>query len=423
VSPFVLLLATALFINYVDRGVLPTAAQLMQVDLQLSDSQLGILMSAFFWTYALVQIPVGWLAERIGADRVLAGGLVIWAAATMLMGIASIFPMLIALRLLLGIGESTGFPCVSKLLAAAVPVESLGTANGIVGCGYLVGPAVGTYLGGMLMATYGWRSAFLLFGALSLLWLLPWLRVLKRQRLVRAQARAASIGARKAAAAGGQPAGPSFLRLLGCRALWGTSLGLFSCNYAFYFMLFWLPSYLVRERGFSTVEMAQLAGSAYVVMALCALGAGWAIDRHIRRGGSAGLAYKSIMVAAHGGALLCMLAMAFGSRPLALGAIFLFQALIGASSPGCYAIPQILGGAECAGRWVGIQNSVGNLAGVAAPALTGFIVDATKHFTIAFVVAGIISLLGIVGWIAMLPKLAPMDWSERHSLARAVAEQ
>jgi nitrate/nitrite transporter NarK len=173
-----------------------------------------------------------------------------------------------------------------------------------------------------------------------------------------------------------------------------------------------LPLYLVRERGFSTVEMAQLAGSSYVVMALCALGAGWAVDRHIRRGGSAGLAYKSIMVAAHGGALLCMLAMAFGSKPLALGGIFLFQALIGASSPGVYAIPQILGGAECSGRWVGIQNSVGNLAGVVAPALTGFIVDATKHFTIAFVVAGVISLLGIVGWIAMLPKLAPMDWRE-----------
>jgi MFS family permease len=419
VSPFVLLLATVLFINYVDRGVLPTAAQLMQVDLHLSDSQLGLLLSAFFWTYALIQIPIGWLAERIGADRVLAGGLVVWALATMLLGLASVFPMLIALRLLLGIGESTGFPCVSKLLATAVPVESLGTANGIVGCGYLFGPAVGTYLGGMLMAHYGWRSAFLLFGALSLLWLLPWSRVLKTERLARNRHRA---GAQTAGASALRAApGPTFLRLLESRALWGTALGLFSCNYAFYFMLSWLPLYLVRERGFSTVEMAQLAGSSYVVMALCALLAGWAVDRHIRRGGSAGLAYKSIMVAAHGGALLCMLAMAFGSRPLALGAIFLFQALIGASSPGCYAIPQILGGAECSGRWVGIQNSVGNLAGVAAPALTGFIVEATKHFTIAFVVAGCISLLGIVGWVAMLPKLAPMDWSERSTPTNAVA--
>lgn len=115
------MLATVLFINYVDRGAVPTAAPLIQHDLNLTNEQLGRLFSAFFWVYALIQIPVGWVAERYGAHRVLAAGLVIWATATMLVGVTSSFAMLIALRMLLGLGESAGFPCVSKLLASVVP--------------------------------------------------------------------------------------------------------------------------------------------------------------------------------------------------------------------------------------------------------------------------------------------------------------
>ena len=170
------LLAAVLFINYVDRGTMPTAAHLMQGDLHLNYAQMGVLLSAFSWTYATLQIPVGWLAEKYGAHRVLAAGLTIWASATMLIGVAHTFAGLLVLRLL-GVGESVGFPAVSKIIAAVVPAKGLGTANGIVALAYLVGPAVGTYAGGMLMAHFGWRSSFLLFGALSLLWLLPWSRV------------------------------------------------------------------------------------------------------------------------------------------------------------------------------------------------------------------------------------------------------
>ncbi len=385
-----------LFINYVDRGVLPAAAALMQSDLNLSAAQLGVLLSAFFWTYALVQIPVGWVAERYGAHRVLAAGLILWALATVLVGITSAYITLIALRMLLGLGESAGFPCVSKLLAAVVPVESLGTANGIVGFAYLFGPAVGTFLGGMLMAHYGWRSAFLVFGGLSFLWLWPWSRVAVHARA----AQRTSAG------------GPTFAVILRQPALWGASLGHFSSNYTFYFMLSWLPFYLIRERGFSTAEMAQLAGSAYLVTAASALGAGWVIDRYVRRGGSTNFAYKSTMAAAHGGAVLCMLGMALGPRPLALACIFVYQALCGASSPGVYAIPQILAGPQATGRWVGIQNSLGNLAGVAAPALTGLIIESTGHFTAAFVLAAFVSLLGLVGWLWMLPQLAQLRWGK-----------
>jgi sugar phosphate permease len=120
-SPIVFLVAAVLFINYVDRGALPTAAHLMQGDLHLNYTQMGMLMSAFFWTYTCSQIPVGWLAERYGAHRILAAGLTLWASATILVGFVHTFAMLLVLRLLLGLGESAGFPCAAKILAWWAP--------------------------------------------------------------------------------------------------------------------------------------------------------------------------------------------------------------------------------------------------------------------------------------------------------------
>lgn len=368
----------------------------MAAELHLNKAQLGILFSAFFWTYALVQIPIGWVAERYGAERVLAAGLTLWAVATMCVGLTSGFVMLILLRLLLGLGESTGFPCVSKLLAGAVAPAQLGTANGIVGFGYLIGPSVGTLLGGGLMTHFGWRAVFVGFGLASLLWLWPWSRVVKQRNAPRT---VASLR-------------PTFRTLLRQPSLWGTILGLFSINYTFYFMLTWLPTYLVDVHGLSMQEMTNTATAAYAVTAVSALVAGWAIDRMIARGTSATLVHKSVMAVAHVGAVLCMLAMATGQPALAIACIFIYQFFCGISSPGVYAIPQILAGSKASGRWIGIQNATGNLAGVTAPAATGFIVHVTGHFTAAFLLAAAVSVLGVVGWVFMVPKLAPLNWDE-----------
>ncbi len=396
------LVAVALFINYVDRGAVPTAAHLIQDELGLSARQLGVLFSAFFWTYSVVQIPIGWVAERYGAQRVLAAGLALWACATMLVGLAHSFVALLALRLLLGIGESAGFPSAGKLLAVAVPVENLAIANGIVAAGYQLGPAVGAWCGGLIMVHYGWRAAFWVFGALSLLWLLPWSRV----RVPRGTA--AMRGSDH----------PPLRAILRQPSLWGTALGLFTSNYVFFFVLNWLPYYVVRERGFSTAEMASLTGSAYLVSAVSSIIAGWAIDRFVRAG-QANVAYKSVMAAAHVGTVGCMLCIAFGSQPWALAGIFIYQLLTGAASAGVYAIPQILAGPSASGRWVGIQNSCGTFAGVIAPALTGVLVDKTQHFTAAFVTAAVVSLMGLVGWVWMVPRLAPLVWPARSTTTDA----
>ena len=394
----VLLLAAAVGINYIDRGNLATAAPLIQDELHLSATQLGFLLSAFFWTYVTAMVPAGWLAERYGARRVLACGVVIWSVATLLTGLANGLIMLLVLRLLLGLGESTAFPSASKALASAVPQSQLGMANGVLSFGYLVGPAVGTFLGGMLMAKLGWRPVFVLFGCLSLLWLWPWLRTPQGPTV------------KAAAATGGAP---SFARILRQRGLWGASLGHFASNYNFYFILAWLPIYLVKARGFSMESMAAIAGGAYLINAISALLMGWATDSWCRTGRSPDVIYKGVMALSHVATIGCMVGMALLPIGGSIACLFGYEVVCGLSSPGVYAIPQILAGPKAAGRWVGVQNTCGNVAGIVAPALTGMLVDWSGNFVSAFVLAAAVNILGLVGWLFILPKIAPIHWQQQ----------
>jgi MFS family permease len=394
----VVLLALAVCINYVDRGNLATAAPLIQDELHLSDTQLGFLLSAFFWTYVTAMTPAGWLAERYGARSVLAGGVIVWSVATLLTGLANGLVMLLLLRLLLGLGESTAFPSASKALASEVPQSQLGLANGVLSFGYLVGPAVGTFLGGMLMARFGWRPVFVLFGVLSLLWLWPWLRTAHTPTV---RAEPADTGV------------PSFARILRQRGLWGASLGHFASNYNFYFILAWLPVYLVKARGFSMESMAAIAGAAYLINAISALLMGWGTDSWCRSGRSPDVIYKGVMALSHVATIGCMIGMVLLPVGGSIACLFGYEVVCGLSSPGVYAIPQILAGPKAAGRWVGVQNTCGNIAGIIAPALTGMLIDWSGSFVSAFVLAAAINVLGLVGWLFILPKIAPLNWQHQ----------
>jgi MFS family permease len=404
-SRLVLLVTAAVFINYIDRGNLATAAPLMQGELHLSASQLGILLSAFYYGYVLCMPAMGWLAERYGAKRVLAAGVAIWSLATLTTGFAGSFATLLALRVLLGIGESVAFPCASKVLAHAVEVGRLGVANGILSFGYLLGPAVGTLLGGYLMTVFGWRPVFVVFGGLSLLWLWPW-----RQVRISPPAQTTQSSA---------DTQPTFAQVLRRRELWGASLGHFASNYGYYFIVSWLPFYLVKSRGFSMGSMVAIASWAYLLNALSALAMGWLADRWIRAGRSATLVYKGIMAANHMAGIACMIGMVVLPATGTIAALFVFEIVSGASYPGLFAIPQILAGPRASARWVGIQNAAGNVAGLIAPAITGILVDQTGLFDVAFALAAGVNVLGLIGWVLLLPKIAPIAWtpSARPALA------
>ena len=352
----VMLVTAAVFINYIDRGNLATAAPLMLDQLHLSASQLGVLLSAFYYGYVVCMPGMGWLAERYGAKRVLGFGVAVWSIATLSTGFAGSFTTLLALRVLLGIGESAAFPCASKVIAQAVDVARLGLANGVLTFGYLLGPAIGTLVGGYLMTLYGWRPVFIVLGALSLTWLLPWRSVVtgpasKIETIPKAQ--------------------PAFAEILSRRALWGASLGHFASNYGYYFIVSWLPFYLVKSRGFSMGSMVAIASWAYLLNAVSALGMGWLADRWIRKGHSITVIYKGIMAANHIAGVLCMIAMVLFPAAGSIAALFVFEIVSGASYPGLFAIPHILAGPDATGRWVGIQNAAGNVAGLIAPVVTG----------------------------------------------------
>jgi MFS family permease len=298
----------------------------------------------------------------------------------------------------LGIGESVAFPCASKVLSHAVEVSRLGVANGVLSFGYLLGPAVGTLLGGYLMTVFGWRPVFMVFGAASLMWLWPWSRV-----------RISPPATATSSSAGSQQ--PSFPQILRRRELWGASLGHFASNYGYYFIVSWLPFYLVKSRGFSMGSMVAIAAWAYLLNALSALAMGWLADRWIRAGLSPTLVYKGIMAANHLAGIACMIGMIMLPAAGSIAALFVFEVVSGCSYPGLFAIPQILAGPRASARWVGVQNAAGNVAGLIAPAITGVLVDQTGLFDVAFGLAAGVNVLGLVGWVVMLRRIAPIQWA------------
>ncbi|MGH7025009.1 MAG: MFS transporter [Caulobacteraceae bacterium] len=390
------LLALAVFIQYVDRGNIATAAPLVKRELHLNAAQIGLLISAFYWTYTPGNILTGWLAHRLNAYRTLALGLGIWSLATIGTGLAGSFAILIGLRLILGLGESAFFPCSSRLLAQHLPTSRLGAANGLIGVGLALGPALGTWAGGNLMAVTGWRASFLFFGLASALWLIPW-------RAVTRDLHVADLVEPRAPS-------PSYLQILKRREAWGASLGHFCSNYAFYFVVSWLPLYLVQERGFSMTEMASVAGMIYAVYAVSCPLTGWLADRWMRAGASANLARKTQMIACQLIMCVSLVVAGLSSGPVAIACLFAAAVGFGLGTSSIYSIGQTLAGPNAAGKWVGVQNCVGNIAGIVGPVITGVVVDRTGSFAWAFVIAGVVALLGVVFWGLVIRKVAPLEW-------------
>jgi MFS family permease len=393
------LLALAIFINYVDRGNLATAAPLIKDQLKLSASEIGLLLSAFSWTYTPSQILAGWLSERINAYRTLALGLFIWSVATALSGLASSFWMLIGLRLLLGIGESAAFPCSSKLIAQHLPQNRMGAANGLIGVGLALGPAFGTFFGGKLMAISGWRPLFIGFGLVSLLWLVPWLL--------------ATRGASAAPEPEDHGEAPSYWAILAKKEAWGAGLGHFCNNYAFYFVISWLPLYLVKSRGFSIGQMAEIGGMIYLVYAASCLVVGRVTDFLLQQGIDSSLVRKGACIASHAIVAASLAVCAIGSSQVSIISLFVAGVAFGLNTSTMYAVGQTLGGARGGGKWIGLQNCMGNVAGIVGPIITGVIVDRTGQFYWAFIVAAVISLIGIAGWTLLIRRIELLDWTTK----------
>jgi MFS family permease len=394
----VAMLATALLINYVDRGGLSIAAPLMASELRLSDNAIFLILSAFFWGYVPSQPVMGWLVDHLGAARVLAAGLALWAVATFLAGVATGVIALLGLRLLMGVGESVFYPSALALLAQRVGDRERGRATAVIQLGALVGPALGAYVGGIIMIRYGWRAMFMGLGLVSLLWLIPWAGQLRQRpvTLSRTPGPAPGLGA-----------------IITQRALWTVTLANFCSNYAFWFVFTALPLYLVHERGLSLIAMTQFMTAFYVVDALSVLATGWALDAAIARGVAPGRAYRTALVLSACGVGVSLIAVSAAGVSIGVALLLATALADGLNSPSVCAVTQRFAGPLATGRWMGVQNGVGNTAGILAPVVTGALVTAgSGHYAVALWVTGGVALVGLVAWLALVPQIQPVDWND-----------
>ena len=390
----VFLLGAAVFLNYVDRGAIGIASPLMKGELGLSEETYGIAFSAFFWIYAPVQLFAGWLCDRFSVYKLMAGGILLWAGSTFLMGFAGGFASLLVLRIMLGIGESISFPGSSKIIARHVPPERRGIANAAVAAGIAIGPAVGTLAGGLILGQWGWRAIFFVFGVATLLWVLPWQQTVRELPTTGHH----DDGARVPVA-----------QLLAKWPLWSMSIVHALGNYCFYFLLAWLPLFLTKSRGFSIGEMTLLATLGYAVQGACALGYGQFSDWWTRSGRSEAACRRWMMVASQLLAAAAILGLAFAHSAVLIGLLLCVAgAATAALSLNLYCVAQMFSGPRAAGTWVGVQNAIGNVSGIVGPIVTGIVVHRAGYNS-AFVLTAAVAALGGLWWAFGVPKIEQVE--------------
>ena len=389
------LLGLSVLINYIDRSNLSIAAPLIKDELGISASQLGTLLSAFFYTYALLQIPAGWLVDRFDVKWVFALGFFVWSAATAVTGVLHGFAALLVIRIILGIGESIAFPAYGKIVGGHFEEGRRGFANSVVIAGLALGPAVGMLVGGNAVGRFGWRPFFLTLGLAGLLWLIPWWIWMPRRTAPSPQT---------------PQQRPGVLAILGQRSAWGTCICQFSFNYASYFLVTWLPFYLMRERHFSMTEMARIGGLVYGLFAVSSIVFGKLSDRFIAAGGSPTRVRKTFATLGNTGMGIFLAVSAIAPPSIFVWVLSLAGIFMGLSACNIWAMTQTLAGPAMVGRWTGVQNFVGNFAGAIAPAVTGILLDRTGHFYWAFFITAAVVWTGALSWLFVVGPVEEVEW-------------
>jgi len=391
----VILIFGAVLLNYVDRGAIAIAAPLLKPELGLSATQFGLAVSAFFWVYAPLQLGIGWAMDRWCVYRLLAAGVALWALSTFLTGFVGGLAVLVALRCGLGLGEAFTFPAAAKIIARHVPAHQRGMANAAVGMGIAFGPAVGTFAGGLIAAHYGWRPIFLLFGAVTLFWVLPWLAVSRRLPAYQPAGRETPM-----------PVGP----LLRERALWSMGLVHFACTYALYFAVTWFPLYVVQNQGLSLQRMTVIITTAFIAQGIAAFLFGWTSDAWTKSGREEAVIRRWTMIIAQSMLVIAILALPSARSEAALTFWMIVIGMTNASgSVNLYSVAQMFAGPRATGTFVGIQNGLGNLSGIIMPIVTGMIIDASGSYSLAFKLTAAIAFIGVLGWLFLVPRIALLD--------------
>jgi len=398
----VALLSLGMVIAYIDRFNLSVVLALEEFKrlFGLTDAHRGTLNSAFFWTYALLQIPAGWLVDRRGCKLPYALGFLFWCLVSALCGAVNAVWQILTLRLLLGVGESVVTPASMRWIRFNFPESRRGLAVGLYMTGTKAGPAIAGPIVVALIQAFGWRWMFVILGLGGLVWLVFWLLLAKDddRQLEREQARTS----------GAAPV--PFARVLANPVMWGIIIATFGYNYFVYFSLTWLPSYLKERRGLSLQDMGWYTMFSFGGMAVMAAVAGWAADVIIARGRDPIRVRKAFTIAGFLLAATEGIGARSDSQTVALFfAVFSLSGL-GLATANYWALTQSLFPGAAIGRIVGVQNCASNVAGIVAPMVTGWLKQATGEYEAPMQAVWLLLLIGAAMYVFVVrARYAPIS--------------
>ncbi|MFM0324362.1 MFS transporter [Caballeronia glebae] len=394
-------------INYLDRGTLAVANELVRGDLGLTMGQMGVLLSAFSWTYAVCQLPVGVLVDRIGPRWLLGIGLVVWSVSQAAGGFASTFGYFVIARLVLGIGEAPQFPSAARVVGNWFPPASRGTPTGIFNSASPLGIALAPLILSPLIAAFNWRSAFFVTGAAGLVVAIIWLALYRdpvKSRMTTEERAYLESGVDVSAKPPAKVSFAEWRALFSYPATWGMLIGFFGSVYLNWVYLTWLPGYLRTARHMSLTNTGFAAAVPFFCGFLGALVAGWVSDRIASKSASPVGGRRNAMVLAMLGMVVFTVPAAFvESNTIALACISFVIFLANASSACAWSLATIVAPPSRIASLGAIQNFGGFLGGALAPLLTGYIAQGWSFVPALLTGAGI-AFVGAMSYLFLVRK-------------------
>jgi sugar phosphate permease len=386
-------------INYLDRATLAVANEFIRADLGLSLGQMGLLLSAFSWSYALCQLPVGALVDKIGPRWLLGIGLVVWSLAQAAGGFASTFGYFIIARIVLGIGEAPHFPAAARVVSNWFPPRSRGAPTGIFNSASPLGFALAPLLLSPLIVATSWHWAFFVTGALGLVAALVWVTLYRDPAPAQlSAAERAYLEADDTGATRPKTTFAAWRALFRHRATWGMMLGFFGSVYLNWVYLTWLPGYLRTERHMDVAYAGVAASIPFVCGFAGALVAGWASDRIVRHASSPVTGRRNAVVITMLGMVAFTIPAALAeSNVVAIACISVVIFLANASSACAWSLATVVAPPSRIASLGAIQNFGGFLGGALAPILTGYIAQ-TWSFVPALLTGAAIAFAGAMSY-------------------------
>jgi MFS transporter, ACS family, D-galactonate transporter len=417
-----LLLFVATVINYVDRANLSVAAHGITAEFKLDPIRMGLLFSAFAWTYALFNLPAGYIVDRLGSRIALGGSMLVWSAATLLQCFSASFGGLFGLRLVVGASETSAPLASNRIVASWFPKSERGFATSGFVVGQYLGPALVTPLLFWIAANFSWRDVFSVTGAVGIAFGAVFLAVYRDPM----QSRTVSAAERLHIEAGGAVARtPSSGKihwqdvraLLGFRQIWAVCVGKFAVMSTQYFFLTWFPTYLVKARGMSLTHAGLMTSLPYLAASFGVLLSGWWSDRLFRQGASLSRARKLPIVT--GFLLVSTIVFAnFTTSNIVAITIISFAYFAQGMSSTSWAIVAEIAPERMIGTTSGIINFAGNLSGIVTPLIVGLIIARTGSFAWALGFVGLCALVGAVAYIFLLGPIDRLQLPERRAVGR-----